>query len=250
VNFILAGLCVLNTRPGEQGKLLNQAITMAGGMALDCPFFSIEFTKPDWIDDLPDLSTVNTAIFTSINAVHGCFHVLQQPLPDTINIVAIGKTTAKVLQEYGVKTVQTPEVADSQHLLEMPVFQKVGRKNIVLFKGKNGLNLIENTLAQRKANLTILNVYKRVVLEPDPFMLNSLWRRDVVDIILITSEEILNSLFAVFPETWLAKKTCLVVSERLAEKARNLGINNILMSTPETILNTLITFRRTFHDWH
>lgn len=248
MNQPLQGLRILNTRPGEPGRLLGEAIQAAGGVNLAFPVLSIEWTAPEWQEHLPDLSTLQIALFTSVHAVDSCFAHLQKPWPASIAVFAIGQATAKALQKKGVPRIQTPKKADSEHLLALPALQDIKGQSVALFKGEGGLNCIENTLRERQADLHILTVYRRKRIELDPALSAAVWQNDAADIILITSEEILDNLVRLFPNTWLCKKTCLLVSLRLIEKARNIGITHILASTPETILETLITYSRTLHD--
>ncbi len=81
--------------------------------------------------------------------------------------------------------------------------------------------------------------------------LYSLWHNKAVDIILFTSQQAMHNIFTLFGEdahAWLCSVPCLVISERLKNEAALLGIQTIIVSTPETILTTLYEFNQGLID--
>lgn len=245
----LQGLRVLNTRPLEQGKRLSQVITQAGGVALECPALTIVPTEPTWLGSLPDLQQVKQAIFISVNAAEFAFKQFHQAKllwPDSIQVIAVGQATASVLTKYGLQA-NFPEIADSEHLLTMEILQSLKNKLILLFKGEGGRTLIAETLIARGANLVVLEVYRRLQPSLNTQELCSLWQNDAVDIILFTSQQAMQNIFAMFGEvarSWLCTKPCLVISERLAKEAAQLGMQTILVSAPDRIIATLNQFNQ------
>jgi uroporphyrinogen-III synthase len=244
MNRSLHGLRVLNTRPQEQAQPLSANIQAAQGIAIELPTLEIQ-TTTDWLSQLPDLNGVQQAIFISANAVKHCFIQLQQAQihwPSTIKVIAIGNGSATLLKQFGVQVHATPLIPDSEHLLVLPCLQQPQKQKILLFKGEGGRPLIEESLLQQGAELIALNVYQRVLPKINDQFIKSIWRDDLVDIILLTSEQSMRHLFQLFPEGahhWLRNKTCLVISERLAQSASSLGIKHIIRSHPEGIMNAL-----------
>ncbi|KTD33308.1 uroporphyrinogen-III synthase [Legionella nautarum] len=244
---LLNGLRVLNTRPLEQGKNLSQMINAAGGVALECPAITIEPTPNDWLSSLPPLDTVKKAIFVSTNAVKHCFSVLTKNWPKTIRVIAVGQATAAALKNYGIQVDLIPAIADSEHLLELKALQQVSNETILLFKGEKGRPLIEETLTSRGANLLIFQVYKQLLPQANSELLHSLWHNQAVDIILFTSQQAMHNIFLLFGEgakDWLRSLPCIVISERLAKEATLLGMQTIIVSTPETLLDALHEFNQ------
>lgn len=248
----LNGLRILNTRPKEQGQILHAAIQQAGGIAIDFPTLEIQEGEPQWLVNLPDLTTVKHAIFISANAVHYCFKQLRQQQinwPSEIQTIAIGQGTAQALQEQGI-VAEIPLSPDSEHLLQLPSLKQIKQKQILLIKGEGGRKLIEDYLLKQGAELTILTVYKRALPTINHQFSNSLWRDDAVDIILLTSEQSIHNLFKLFSQKshdWLKNKPCLVISERLAQIATQLGIKKIKLSHPNRIINTLLDYKDYIH---
>lgn len=243
----LQGLRVLNTRPKGQAEGLSNNIRDVGGIAIELPTLEIQATH-DWLNALPDLKTVKQAIFISANAVEHCFRQLRKTniyWPSTIEVIAIGQGSAKSLHQFNVPVHTMPDVADSEHLLALKTLQQSQKQSILLLKGEGGRPLIEETLLEKGAKLLVLNVYRRVLPKINRQFVKTIWRDDLVDIILLTSEQSMHHLFKLFEEEahhWLRNKPCLVISERLAQSASLLGIKNIILSHPDGLMNALFDY--------
>lgn len=245
----LHGLRVLNTRPQEQAQKLRQSITDAGGISLECPALYIKPTSNNWIKSLPDLKHVNHAIFVSRNAVHYCFTQLNQfniEWPPTINVIAIGQGTAKALAAFKIQASELPKLPDSEHLLALKTLQHLKNQTVLLFKGEGGRALIEEHLIKHQAKAFSLPVYKREMPQVNQEFIKSIWHNDLVDIILFTSEQSIHNIFKMFgneARNWLHSKPCLVISERLAKTAALLGMNKIIVSHPDRMIDALFDFK-------
>ena len=244
----IPGLRVLNTRPLQQNTLLNQSIIEAGGYAISCPALDIKPTNPTWLLALPNGNDIDHAIFISANAVHFFYTELAQQnilWPKTIHTIAIGKGTANALSQWGVTAPTVPDIADSEHVLQLDKLHHLQQKTCVVIKGLGGLTTIEDTLQQRGANVVSLSVYQRTLPAVSPKKIKRLWQDDLVDIILITSEQALYNLFTLFgaeARSCLCKKPYLVLSKRLANAALRLGIQTIMVSSYDTVLDALETY--------
>lgn len=244
----LKGLRILNTRPKNQAQALSKSIIDAGGIAIECPTIEIKAINNNWIGLLPNLSTVNQAIFVSANAVHYCFTQLKLNnihWPAQIKIIAMGHGSSNALNEFNIAINNIPDVPDSEHLLTLNTLQQLKSQTVLLFKGEGGRPVIEEGLLQRGANVIALNVYKRVIPKIRHQFINSLWRDDLVDIILLTSEQSIYNLFKMFCKEahyWLQEKPCLVISERLAKSASLFGMKKIIISHPHWMMNTLFDY--------
>ncbi|WED42505.1 uroporphyrinogen-III synthase [Legionella cardiaca] len=246
MNQSLQGLRVLNTRPLEQGKALSFAINAADGIAIECPALAIE--PIEFV--LPDLTKAEQAIFVSANAVQYVSHVLKAKKthwPTSLCVIAVGQGTAAALKKNGINVDFIPEEATSESLLTLGHLKQVRGKTILLFKGEGGRTTIAETLIARGAHLNIVEVYKRIMPKFNLQYLHSLWHEKAVDIILFTSQQAIQNVFAMFGKAahdWLCNTPCLVISERLAKVAALLGMKRIMVSSPETILQTLHQFNQ------
>lgn len=240
----LNGLKILNTRPQPQGAEFSRLISACGGHPVDLPALEIIPTT-QWFDALPDLANVHQVLFVSANAVTYFFNHLKKhhlSLPNSITSIAIGSGTKKVMQDYGLHSILMPERPDSESLLNLASLQQVVQKTVLYIKGEGGRPLIASTLKKRKADLVILDVYKRVIPQHSPSYVNALWQDDAVDIILFTSEQAIHNLWALFGKkahSWLIQKPCVVISERLARAAAQKGMQHVTCCRFDEIISFL-----------
>ncbi len=242
----LLGLRILNTRAKHQAATLSAAIQNAGGVPIELPLLSIEPTGAQWVKTLPNGLQADFAIFISPNAVDAFFkHIPPQTLPKSMHIFALGQGTARTLNTYGIHATACPKAADSEHMLTLIShdIKVLAEKTCLLIKGVGGRTYLLQELIKKGVDVHALDVYKRTLPAKNKDLITSLWCEDALDIILITSETALKHLFILFGEdkkTWLCQKPCLVISKRLEHAARAMGIQHILVSTYEDIIETLI----------
>lgn len=246
MNKSLHGLRILNTRPTTQAATLSAQIRAAGGESIECPALEIIPTQQDWVHTLPSLNTVDLAIFISSNAVTHTLMALEKnqiDWPETIKTIAIGTGTAKTLESRHIKVSQIPETQDSENLIQLPCFQNPP-KNILLFKGMGGRDVIELQLSGMGHHVMPLVVYERIMPQIHPDYIKSLWQENKVDIILLTSAQSLQHLLTLFgsdARAWLESKIWLTISPRLTATARDAGIKNVITGSPDTIIETLLS---------
>lgn len=242
----LNGLRVLNTRPKHQAAKLSQTIQAAGGIVIELPTLEISPLSLDWLSRLPPLSTVQKAIFISTNAVHYFFSGLQSQnriWPHTIQIFAIGSGTAEALEEYDISQIQTPMIADSEHLLALPDLQNIPHESILLIGGESGRPLLHTSLCKQSAKVYPIAVYRRGIPKINLPFTHALWQDNAVDMILILSQAGIDNLFHLFEEgarSWLQSKPWIVISPRLVEIAHTYHVNNVILTTYTDMINTLI----------
>ena len=234
----LAGLGILVTRPAHQSEHLANLIRQAGGNPILFPALEIV--------DIPDLQPLNAlidrldqfdlAIFISPNAVNKAMNLIRarRKLPASLQIAAIGKGSAKVLAQYGVKNVITPKQRfDSEALLELPELQAVTDKRIVIFRGDGGRELLGDELSRRGAQLEYAECYRRQKPQADNGKLLYLWARNELHAITVTSSEVLHNLFDLvgkLGQQWLKKTPVFVPHERIAEAAREMGLQQVFVT--------------------
>ena len=227
---------ILNPRPIGQNAQLNRLIRNSGGVPISLPALTIvELDKNKWIHLLPALSQIEQAIFTSTNAVNCFFTALTEyniVWPNSIIVIAIGRTTAKALSFHGIMVHFTPKTADSEHLLQLTTLQSIRNNKLLLIKGCGGRQLISEILTSRAANLTTIAVYDSIIPHYNQRLLYFLWQQDMLDVLLFTSHQIMRNIFTLFGAeaiSWLQSKSCIVISQRLANAASMLGMRKILV---------------------
>jgi uroporphyrinogen-III synthase len=228
----LNGIKVLVTRPAHQAEPLCQLISAEGGEPIRLPVIEIIEVddKSALLECRAHLDELDIAVFISANAVTKSLPTLlaQGPLPSHLQLIAVGKSTAKTLKNWGL-TVKSPKPPfNSEAMLEMPEMQQVEGQKIVIFRGEGGRELLAQTLRKRGATVNYINVYRRVQA-PTPAWINEL----AIDIITVTSVEGLEHLLAM-----LAQHRCLshtpfvVMSERIRLSAQQYGIQVPIFVAP------------------
>lgn len=241
---------ILNTRPIEQIHELTSAIRAADGISVELPTVSIQPTT-NWLNTLPNLTTVHQAVFVSKPAIHYFFLGLDQNhllWPKDLPITVLGQGSAQALMAFGLSADYIPITSDSEHLLQMPHLQILHNQSILMIKGQGGRTLLTDTLTKRGAMVHAVDVYTRQLPEKNPIAITSVWQNDEVDIILFTSQQAMEHLFVLLgpaAHAWIRQKPCVVISPRLAQAAKNLGIQSIITTRYEDLLKTLEGFN---HD--
>jgi len=227
----LAGVGVLVTRPAHQAQGLCQLVEQAGGRPILFPaleILDIDDTGP-LLALIDRLDEFDIAIFISPNAVSKALNLIRgrRPLPQHLQLAAVGKGSAKALTSNGLKPHIYPATRfDSEALLELPAMQDVNGKRIVIFRGDGGRELLAETLRERGAQVEYAECYRRATPKGDIGALLKRWARGEVHIVTVTSAETLRNLFDMVGQLgrqWLQKTPIVVVSARAAELARELG---------------------------
>ena len=250
----LAGTKVVVTRPAKQAGILCDLIERYGGQAIR--FASLEITEPAdsaAINRLLDrIDTYDIAIFVSRNAVEGAARLLSGAIPESLTLMAVGKASARAVEQQWQRPATSPtEGANSEGLLKTEVLQNVDGRNIIIFRGQGGRELLGETLQQRGASVDYAEVYRRVRPDHD---LTALIHSDA-DVITATSNESLQNLFemATAPQReWLRTRQLIVLSQRGAHLAHKFGFHHPAIIAPTTddpgLLDAILEWRLQKHN--
>jgi len=251
----LSGVGVLVTRPEHQANELCQRIESLGGSTIRFPVLQI-----DDIDDtthlhaqIEKLDTFDVAIFISPNAVKKAVNIIQSKKrwPKSVKIAAVGKTSAKALDSLGlIADIFPSKRFNSEALLSLQEMQNIAGKNIIIFRGEGGRELLAEKLKERGATVEYAECYKRSRPDTDVSALLRHWSRGEISIIVTTSNEGLHNLYDMVGQLgrqWLSKSPMIVISDRAADLAMQLGFKHrpIVSSQAgdEAILNALVEWQ-------
>jgi len=249
----LAGRTILVTRPEHQAEPLCRLIEQAGGRPLRLPALIISANSgdPELAHRLAHLSDYQVAIFISPNAVTFGLAAIARcgGLTASLLLATVGQGSARALQQQlGRLPDLVPEGGyDSEALLQLEPLQHVNGKRVLIFRGVGGRELLAETLRGRGARVDYAEVYRRSAPPPPD---NGDWL-DKTDIITLTSGEAVRNLVAMTPQSaqpQLFAKPLVVVSERCATLARQLGFQQPILVTPlagdQAIVDTLREWTR------
>ncbi|WP_054181000.1 uroporphyrinogen-III synthase [Trabulsiella odontotermitis] len=230
-------MSILVTRPSPQGEELVSRLRTLGRVAWSFPL--IEFTPgrelPQLSGLLNNLSENDLLFALSRHAVafaDAQLHQQQAHWPQAPHYFAIGRTTALALHQVSSKTIRYPQDQEiSEVLLQLPELQKIAGKKALILRGNGGRELLGETLQSRGAEVTFCECYQRTAKHYDGAEEAMRWQSRGVTTLVITSGEMLQQLWSLIPpwyrEHWLLRCRLLVVSERLAHLARELGWQEI-----------------------
>ena len=242
------------TRPAHQASQLCDLIRAAGGIPVMLPVLAI--ADPEDPDparaQVERLEEFAIAIFVSANAAEKGMALIREhgELPSHLKIAAVGQRTAEALLHYGGRIdTQAPAPYNSEALLAMPELLDVKGKNIVIFRGSGGRELLAETLRQRGAMVAYAEVYRRV--KPEGRLADIIPQTGDIEIVVVTSQDGLRNLMEMADmekrRTWLLSKQLVAISARVAELARELGFKNpprvAETATDQSLVNAMIAWR-------
>lgn len=154
--------------------------------------------------------------------------------PSTIYYYSIGYSTASVFQKLTNLPIQLSQEGEtSEKLLELPGLQSLLGKKSLLLRGNGGRELLFRTLKSRGSDIDCCECYQRHPIKYDPQTFQLQWQQANIKIIIVTSGEILHLLFNLITDDlkpWLFSRHLIIVSERLANTAYQLGWKSIIIA--------------------
>jgi uroporphyrinogen-III synthase len=260
LNKVLTGAHILVTRPEHQANNLSLLIEQQGGIAVRFP--TLEIVGRDNAEHvrtaLENPDKYHWVIFISANAVNFALKANGGKIARTKSslaphlqkgrFAAVGKSTAQAMKMAGLSVDLVPEKNyNSEALLAMPELQQVQKQNILIVRGEGGHEQLATTLRSRGAEVSYLEVYKRIVPRIDSSHLVKLLEQKKIDVITVTSAEALQNLCLMLDNKnnkLLSLIPLVVVSDRIRCIAADMGFNRIAVTdspTDTAILETVIT---------
>ncbi|MBL4608921.1 MAG: uroporphyrinogen-III synthase [Pseudomonadales bacterium] len=251
---MLNGISVIVTRPQAQANVLKKILAGMGAEILAIPgleIFPVENAKLE--TTCLDLDRFQHVIFTSANAAHIGMAKLDEYWPQWpvgIEWYAVGDATAKVLAEYTIQA-HLPDKHSSEGLLALSRLQELAAQKILIVKGVGGRTLLTDTLKARGAELVTAEVYKRVC--PPINIGQQTQVEKVLDagtplVMVVSSVETLENLEILLAPSWagLQQKPLVVVSERIAQHAKEKGFQHVRVSSRPDDASVIDTLKPLF----
>jgi uroporphyrinogen-III synthase len=175
-------------------------------------------------------------IFISANAVRFGLDWIDSywpQLPTGLHWYAIGERTASMLSTRGLEPLTPGDEMTSEGLLAVPALQEVRGQRVLIVRGVGGRETLRETLEARGAHVDGLACYRRQPVPLQGGVLNALLEDEQVALVLLSSGEGLAHLTALLPHgetTKLQELAVVVPSQRVAESARSLGWQHVLVA--------------------
>jgi len=188
----LHGVGVLVTRPRQQASALCRRLEAEGAKTFRLPAIEIKpAADPRAIAArLGPIENFGLIVFTSANAVRFGAMLLEQRRD--LNLAAIGPATAHALNQAGYRVAVQPAGGfDSDSLLRHPRLAALAGERVLIVKGSQGRELLQEELARRGAQVTIAEVYRRERSVPNASELADLQARfEAGEILVITATSV------------------------------------------------------------
>ena len=154
--------------------------------------------------------------------------------------------TAAELAKFGVANTLAPQDRfDSESLLALPEMQAVANKNIMIFRGIGGRDVLADALKARGATVDFAECYQRASPQSDANILSTLWQNGQLHAVVVTSSEAMRHLLDITDSgnaAWIRSVTLCVSHARIAEIPLQRGLKVAVadISGDEAMLQCLI----------
>lgn len=218
----LQGAGIVVTRPQGRGEALCERIRAQGGEALFFPTIAIApLATPSLPGDAPDW-----LVFASPAAVEHASPQLRA-IAAGASVATVGAGTAQALRGAGLPVHLVPGRQESEGLLESSAFHDMRGRRVWIVRGRDGRELLAETLRARGAQVEFIEVYERRIPSASPTPLMSWWRDGRVDAIVLGSPAGLGNLHAMLDEEgrcFLRDTQLVVPTERMLKLASEFDI--------------------------
>lgn len=230
-------MTILVTRPSPSGEQLVSRLRALGRVAYHAPL--IDFAPGGDLPKLPQaLQQLNDGDLVFILSQHSVSYAnsvmgrVGLPWPARLAYYAIGRNTALAMHRISSLPVEYPREQEiSETLLLLPALQNLDGKQALILRGNGGRELLGNSLSERGGAVSYYECYQRSPVHYDGSEQSAHWQRAGVDTLVVTSGEMLQQLYTLVPDyyrsSWLLRCRLVVVSERLATLAQELGWSTI-----------------------
>ena len=204
----LFGKRIIVTRTREQASELVSLLGENGAHCLEHATISIH--PPDsWEETdqaITHLQSFDWVLFTSINAIHHFFKRLYDQGQDSrtlhgVSIAAIGRVTANILLEYGLKADLIPDEFTGDGLAEAMVQQGLEGQKILIPRALKAREILEKTIQENGGKVVVAPVYQNVPPVYEGTVLREEIKNGEVDMVTFTSSSTVTNFMAMLNAT-------------------------------------------------
>ena len=231
----LAGQCIWLTRPPLQSDALEEALGKLGAVTFGLPLLAIRSVPPAGaaLAAVEQLDRYHLVVWVSSNAARAGMQAIAVQWPQypahLINI-AVGPTTATVLEAEGLEVHYPRERMDSEGMLALPQLQAIQGKRVLIVRGRGGRELMSANLRERGAIVDYCELYVRELPEYSQAGLQAALQSHPPTAIVISSAEAMDNLKTLY-QSWYPDWQDFplhVVSQRLHDHATASGFRHVV----------------------
>lgn len=232
----LAGLRVLILRATHPDDPLVERLIAAGAEVHCLPVLRIE---PVAASCLAPAEAAAIWIFVSRHAVrHGADALRAAGIsPGERALYGVGMATAAAAQKAFGRIVRWPQQATSEGLLALAELQVVAGQRVAIFRGVGGRELLRTELVARGAQVSCIEIYRRVTETRWAMRIRAEWQRPGPLLAVAHSGTVVQVLRGLLESPSSAGEAsgarwqgapCLVPGSRVAEIARDAGFEPVI----------------------
>lgn len=167
----MSWILLTRARSGKPDRLAS-LLTEAGLEVVHCP--TIEVAPPESYTSLDtalrSLNSYDWALFTSRNAVESCVERLKQlnlAFPDHVKVLAVGRSTAEILESHHIHVSLIPKQFNSEAAVEALSEHLVSVTGLRFFfpRAAKGRQTLIEQLTRMGAEVDLVEAYRTVVAE-------------------------------------------------------------------------------------
>ena len=199
----LFGKRIVVTRTREQASELMAGLEENGANCLEYSTIKIEPVDSYEVldEELDRLEEYHWILFTSLHGVKYFFERLYARGMDTRSlkgpsVAAVGKATADLLMEYGVRADLLPDVFTGEGLAESLLDQGVEGRNILIPRAEEGRRILPEMLRGAGAQVTVVPIYRNDAPEGKRDQLRDELESGKVDMVTFTSSSTVRNFLA------------------------------------------------------
>lgn len=233
-------LNVLVARPIQKARDLTANLNKEGIACVTQPLFDYQPLADD-MQSRELLTSTDIVIFVSVAAVKFAHANLAATHWQYQHVIAVGKATKAALVALDIENIHCPSQENSEGMLALNVLNEhLSNTNITIIRGNGGREHLATELVKRGAKVNYLESYQRV-WRTFPKDIEKQWYQQQINCIVVTSNALLEKLIqltqatneaddSVITKHWKHHCIWLVASKRIADKAIQLGLTNVIQS--------------------
>ena len=247
----LSGKRIVVTRAEEQSGSITSGLEKLGANVIGLPTIRIEPASfsPEDLRKVSAIGNYDVVIFTSVNAVQYLHShvILRKDAAGRPFVVAIGRRTAELLSESGIKPDLIPEKYTSTDLLKSLSGLDWKGKMVLIPKGNLAGSEVAVSIRAQEGEVDEVVVYNTLPNDSLDEELKSLISSRGFDAIVFFSPSQIKNFLAVFGASVLEGKEIAVIGPTTKKAAENAGLKADVVpvnSTIESLIASMVEYEK------
>lgn len=230
----LSGAEVLVTAEARAGRKLTEALEAAGATAVSMPCIQVRPPEDAAMlhSELARLDQYDWLVVTSRNGAAPLARAAAPP--KSLEVAAVGPSTAKALEAARVTVTLIPERATASTLLETMARRELRGQRVLLLQGNIADDRLERGLSELGAMVNRVEAYRTIEGVEDAEVARSLLDRRQPPMVTLMSGSAARALKAAVGQDLFAAQRLICIGPATAAEVRELGAEPARIASPHT----------------